>query len=301
MVAPVRQKTLASLCALLVMAGCGAPHNSSGGIDVVAAENFWGSIAAQLGGDRVNVRSIITSPATDPHDYEPTAGDARAMAGAQLSIVNGIGYDGWASRLLASDGSGNQVELNVGDLLDLPDGANPHQWYSPAAVDRVIDAIVAGYDKVDPSGSGYYAARKQRFLSVSLARYDSLRAEIRARFAGVPVGYSESIFQPLGESLGLRLLTPYGFAKATAEGSEVSAADKEATEEQVRDHRVDVWVLNSQNVTPEVQQVTAIARAERIPVATITETLAPATASFEQWQVAELERLLAALHRATGR
>jgi len=297
----VTRKALALLGALLATAGCAARHAPSGRLDVVAAENVWGSIAAQLGGDRVSVRSIITSPATDPHDYEPNAADARSMAEAELTIVNGIGYDGWASRLLASDGPGGRVDLDVGDLLGLHDGANPHQWYSPAAVREVIGAIVAGYDKLDPSGSAYYASRKRRFLSVSLTRYDALRAEIRARFAGVPVGYSESIFQPLGESLGLRLLTPYGFAKATAEGSEVSAADKEATERQAREREIAVWVFNSQNVTPEVQQVTAIARAEKIPVATVTETLVPATATFEQWQVAELERLLAALHRATGR
>ena len=67
---------------------------------MVAAENFWGSLAAQLGGDRVSVRSIIDNPDADPHDYEPTAADARAMAGAQLVIVNGIGYDAWAGKLV---------------------------------------------------------------------------------------------------------------------------------------------------------------------------------------------------------
>ena len=79
-----------------------AGSTAGGGLQVVAAENFWGSIASQLGGNRVHVTSIVTSPATDPHSYEPTAADARTLAGAQLAIVNGIGYDPWAPKLLAA-------------------------------------------------------------------------------------------------------------------------------------------------------------------------------------------------------
>ncbi len=298
-----RLALVALLPAVLAAGACGggAQTETTTGFQVVAAESFWGSIAAQLAGDRATVRSIIVDPGTDPHGYEPTASDARAMADSELAIVNGIGYDTWASRLLAADPSGSRVALDAGRVLDLQEGDNPHQWYSPASVSRMIDAIVAGYDRVDPAGASYFAARERRFRTRSLARYDELQAQIHERFAGVPVGYSESIFQPLGESLGLRLLTPPGFPKAIAEGTDVGAGDKQAVERQARDRRIAVWIYNSQNVTPEVQQVNAIARAEHVPIVTVTETLSPATASFEQWQSAQLERLLAALHRATGR
>ena len=94
---------------------------------VVAAENFWGSIASQLGGDRVHVTSVITSPATDPHDYEPTAADARTLAGARMVIVNGIGYDPWAGKLLAANPVHGRVVLTVGDLLGIKPGGNPHR------------------------------------------------------------------------------------------------------------------------------------------------------------------------------
>ena len=117
----------------------------------------------------------------------------------------------------------------------------------------------------------------------------------------MPVGYSESIFQPLGEALGLRLLTPCSFSKAIAEGGEVSARDKQTVDRQAANHEIRVWVFNSQNATPDVQRVNELARAARIPVVTITETLAPASDTFEQWQVAQLERLRHALHQATGR
>ncbi len=134
-----------------------------------------------------------------------------------------------------------------------------------------------------------------------LAEYNRLIGEIRSRYARVPVGYSESIFQPLGQALGLRLLTPYSFAKAIAEGTDVSAADKQTVDTQAQGRQIKVWVYNSQNATPDVQRVNQLARAAQIPITTITETLSPASASFEQWQVAELQSLERALHRATGR
>jgi zinc/manganese transport system substrate-binding protein len=294
----------ASLAMGAILAGCGSTSPASSGsgkLQVVAAENFWGSIAAQLGGEKVAVQSIIVNPSTDPHSYEPTAGDARTMAGAQLAIVNGIGYDGWASHLLAASPSGERTVLDVGDLLGLKEGENPHQWYSPAHVHAVIDRIVAGYDKLRPADASYFAEQQKLFETSGLARYDELIRRIRARYAGVPVGYSESIFQPLGEALGLRLLTPYSFAKAVAEGTEVTAQDRQTVDRQASAREIEVWVFNSQNVTPDVQRVNELARAAHIPVATVTETLSPASDSFEQWQVAELEGLQRALRSATGR
>ncbi len=294
-----------ALLALAWATGCGggAPEAAEHGarIEVVAAENFWGSIAAQLGGQKATVRSIIVNPATDPHSYEPTAGDARTLAGAKLAIVNGIGYDEWASKLLSASPTGGRVVLNVGQLLGLEVGANPHQWYSPSSVRRVIAQIAADYDRLDPADAGYFAARRRAFETQGLAPYDRLLDQIRARYAGVSVGYSESIFQPLGAALGLELRTPFSFAKAIAEGAEVTAQDKEVVDAQAQRGEIKVWVLNSQNITPDVQRVSQIAREQKIPIATVTETLAPAGASFQEWQVKQLEGLRSALERATGR
>jgi zinc/manganese transport system substrate-binding protein len=295
---------LVAVCVLA--AGCGGAASSSassspGRIRVTAAENFWGSIAAQLGGQKVAVASIIVNPNTDPHSYEPTASDGVAIARAQLAIVNGIGYDKWASNLLAANPSSSRVALDVGALLGLREGDNPHQWYSPASVQRVIDAIVAGYKRLDPRDASYFDRARSAFETVALAEYRRLGDEIRTRYAGVPVGYSESIFQPLGQSLGLKLLTPYSFAKAIAEGTDVSAADKQTVDAQAETHAIKVWIYNSQNATPDVQRVNQLASAAHIPITTITETLSPASASFEQRQDAQLTSLISALHRATAR
>ncbi len=289
------------------LGGCGGSAISagsgpaSGKLEVAAAENFWGSIAAQLGGSKVAVSSIIANPNTDPHAYEPTASDAVTIARSQMAIVNGIGYDAWASKLLGANASSGRAVLDVGDVLGLHGGDNPHQWYSPSSVQKVIGQIVADYKQLDPKDSSYFDQRRTAFESTSLAEYDRLRSEIRARYAGVPVGYSESIFQPLAEDLGLKLMTPYSFAKAIAEGTDVSAADKLTVDRQAEEGAIKVWVYNSQNATPDVQRVNQLARAAHIPTTTITETLSPASATFEQWQSAELESLMAALHRASGR
>ena len=290
----------------LLTAGCGqsalsSSGGSAGAIRVTAAENFWGSVATQLGGSKVAVTSIIVNPDTDPHSYEPTAADGRALASSQMAIVNGIGYDTWASKLLAANPSSGRVVLDVGSLLGLTQGDNPHQWYSPASLERVIAAITADYRRLDPRDAGYFEGRRREFESSGLAEYDRLRAQIRSRYAGVPVGYSESIFQPLGESLGLKLMTPYSFAKAVAEGTDVSAQDKQTVDRQAQTHAIDVWVYNSQNATPDVQRVNQLAREAHIPITTITETLSPASATFEQWQSAQLRSLMHALHEATGR
>src|SRR6266404_1562047 len=133
---------VAVITVVAVVSGAATGTSGTNGLQVVAAENFWGSIAAQLGGDRVDVTSVIANPATDPHDYEPTAADARALAGANLGIVNGIGYDPWAPKLLDANPVDGRIILTVGELVGIKPGGNPHRWYSPADVHRVIAAIV---------------------------------------------------------------------------------------------------------------------------------------------------------------
>jgi zinc/manganese transport system substrate-binding protein len=292
----------------LVLAGASLWLTTAGGaatrgrpLQVVAAENFWGSIAAQLGGDRVHVTSVITSPATDPHDYEPTAADARTMAGAQLAIVNGIGYDPWADKLLSANPVHGRIVLRVGDLVGIKPGGNPHRWYSPPDVQKVIDEIVRDYSKLDPKGAGFFKQQRARFENHGLARYKGLIATIRRKYRGVPVGASESIFVPMAQALALNLVTPPSFLKAISEGTEPTVKDKTTIDRQIAQRQIKVWVFNSQNSTPDVQRITDAARKRGIPVTTITETLTPASATFQSWQFRQLQALARALAMATGR
>jgi zinc/manganese transport system substrate-binding protein len=304
-----RRRTASLLLATLVaalIAGCagsGAGPTSggaSGKLNVVAAEDFWGSIAAQLGGENVEVTSIVTNPAADPHDYEPTSEDAKALAGAQMSIVNGIGYDEWASRLLAASPASSRVELTVGDVLGLSDGDNPHQWYSPSSVHEAIGAIVATYKQALPGNDAYFDARQKAFESEGLAEYEELISQIKSTYGGTPIGGSESIFEALAPSLGLKLITPKGFMAAIAEGTEPTPSERATADEQIRDNRIELWLYNSQNATPDVKRLNEEAAAVGIPVAAATETTTPEGASFQRWMVGELKGIEAALGKAGG-
>jgi zinc/manganese transport system substrate-binding protein len=287
---------LVALCGACAESGAGRPGPVVGrAIRVVAAENFWGSIAQQVGGSAVRVDSVITNPAADPHDYEPTPADARAMAGADLVIVNGVGYDPWATTLLAAS-PGPRV-IDVGDLVGAKDGDNPHLWYNPAHVRSFISALTRDLEKLDPAGG--FAHGAELYERAGLKRYNDLIAAIRKRYAGTDVGASESIFAMLAPALGLRLVTPPAFLRAVSEGTDVSAADKRAIDRQIASRQIRIYVYNRQNATPDIQAQLAACRAHDIPVAAITETMVPASTTYQAWQsdqLAGIERALRAAH-----
>jgi zinc/manganese transport system substrate-binding protein len=278
-----------------------AASNGSTAITVVAAENFWGSLAAQLGGSHVKVTSIIDNPDADPHDYEPTAADGREIHSASLAIINGVGYDAWATKLADANPSSARTTLTVGDLVGAKDGDNPHRWYNPGNVRQVIDQITTDYKKIDPADASFFDTQHDTVINTNLKTYFDTIDQIKASYAGTPVGASESIFAMISPALGLNLLTPSAFLTAISEGSDPSAQDKSTIDAQIKNKQIKVYVYNSQNATPDVQTQVDAAKAAGIPVSTITETLTPAGASFQDWQVAQLDALKAALGQATGK
>ena len=303
--APATLGVAAVVCGL-VLASCAAGSTalvpgSHGSVSVVAAENFWGSIARQVGGTRAEVTSIVTNPNTDPHSYEPTARDARAVAGAQFVIENGIGYDPWMAHLLAGNPSAGRVVIDVGRVVGIPVGGNPHRWYDPADVARVIGQISTGFGRIDPKDAGYFHRQAQDYETQGLARYHQLIRQIRDQFAGTPIGASESIVTPLADALGLKMRTPESFLDAISEGTEPSAADKAEIDAQIAQHQIRIYIYNRQNSTPDVAAQVAEANAHGIPVTTVTETLVPADSTFQAWQVTQLQGIEAALVRARGR
>ncbi|MDQ1746388.1 MAG: zinc/manganese transport system substrate-binding protein [Frankiaceae bacterium] len=300
-------RLLPALCSLaLAASACAvAPAHPAASrprvVEVVASISAWGSILAQLGGVHVHETAIITNPNADPHDYEPTPADGRTIAAARLLVVNGIGYDGWASKAAAANPDSGRRVIDVGEVVHVPTGGNPHRWYSPADVTTVADAITAALQQVDPADAPYFAARRTAFETQTLAPYHRLIGAIKAAYGGTPIGASESIVAPLAAALGLDLLTPPSFLRAISEGAEPSAADKSVIDRQIATGRIKVYVVNVQNSTPDVTAQVRAARARGIPVVSVTETLTPSTATFQDWQVAQLSALQAALRQATGR
>src|SRR5690349_95330 len=97
-------------------------------VSVVAAENFYGDIARQIGGARVNVTSILNNPDQDPHLFETSPATVRQLANAQIVIFNGAGYDAWVEKLLAAAPRPKRVPISAAQLTGRKAGDNPHLW-----------------------------------------------------------------------------------------------------------------------------------------------------------------------------
>ena len=282
-----------------MLTACGTPATGAGSgqtLQVIAGENFWGSIAAQLGGSHVSVTSIVTNPSTDPHEYESSATDARAFATADYVILNGAGYDDWGQKLLSANPSSSRKVLTVADLLNKKAGDNPHFWYSPDFVEKVADRITADYQARDSADSAYFTQQRDAFRSALKPYHDAI-AQIRATSTGVPVGSTESIFAYMAQALGVNLVSPPEFMQAISEGTDPPAQTVAEFQNQVSNRLIKVLVYNAQTSTPITENLKQLASKNSIPIVGISETVAPATASFQDWQLKQLNSLQAALSR----
>ncbi|MGH8996854.1 MAG: metal ABC transporter solute-binding protein, Zn/Mn family [Acidimicrobiales bacterium] len=287
--------TVALVWAAFPAAGAGAAPRV---LRVVAAENFWGSLAAQLGGTRVEISSIVTDPNADPHDYETSPADARMFAAADYVIENGAGYDTWADKLLAAQPRAGRRILDVARFLGRPAGSNPHLWYDPTYVSAVIDRITADLTALDPADRAYFARRHQA-VEAALSPYRAALAAIRARYGGTRVASTESVFVYLAAALDLRIVTGSSFMDAVAENVDPPAAALASFERQIAGRDFSVLVYNIQTVTPLTTNLRRAATARHIAVVGISETMEPPTTTFERWMVTELDRVGAALARGT--
>jgi zinc/manganese transport system substrate-binding protein len=290
-------RILAVLGAVAALAGCGSPRvpATPGVVRVVAGENFWGNIAAQIGGRHVRVTSILTSPAADPHLYESDVANAVAVAQAGLVIENGAGYDEFLSQLVGATRHPGRVVVSVQDILGMtgPD-VNPHFWYDIPRVPRVARAIEAALARLQPRDARAFAARLAAF-DASLRPVEAVIGRIRRRYPGAPVAYTERVPGYLLEAARLRVLTPPGFAAAIEDGTDPSLGDTVLMDGLFTGHKVRVLLYNAQVVSPVTQHVETLARQVRIPVVGVTETMPPSYRRYQAWQLAQAKALLGAL------
>jgi zinc/manganese transport system substrate-binding protein len=258
---------------------------ADGKIAVVAAENFYGDIARQIGGDRVTVVSIMNNPDQDPHLFETSPGIVRQIAGAQLAIVNGADYDPWMEKLIAAAPQPNRKVIVAAELVHKKAGDNPHLWYDPATMPAVAKAITAALSSADPAHKSDYAARLASFLA-SLKPINDKIAAIRGKFAGAPVTASEPVFGYMAQALGLKMRNE-SFQLSVMNDTEPSARDIAAFEQDLKDHKVRVLFYNKQAASKIVQHLVELARAGKIPVVGVTET-APPDLSYQDWMLGQL-------------
>jgi zinc/manganese transport system substrate-binding protein len=289
---------VAAVVALAFLAACGgAPSSGAGGsvLRVVAAENFWGSIAAQIGGSHANVLSVVTDPNADPHLYPSNANDSRAIAMADVVVVNGAGYDRWAQAMIAAGRSSHRKVLTVADVLGKKEGDNPHFWYNPSWVALIEDRITATFKAADPANAAYFDQQRAA-LDASLQPYRDRIAEIKQKFSGVRVGATETIFVYMATALGLDLISPPGFMTAVAEGTEPPVNAVIQFETQVQQRQIKVLVYNVQTATATTTNAKHMAAAADVPVVGVSETMQPDSATFQQWQLSQLLALENALN-----
>jgi len=283
------------IAALTVMAALGLSSNvqaADAKISVVSAENVYGDIARQIGGDRVEVTSIVSNPDQDPHLFETTPSIARALAHARIVIMNGADYDPWMPPLLAAQPAAQRIVISVADLIDKKPADNPHLWYDPATPPAIADALTKALAAADPDGAAGYATRRDAFLAAWAPIKDRIAA-IRTKAAGAPVTASEPVFGYMAEALGLTMRNE-SFQMSVMNDTEPSARDIAAMEGDLRHRKVRAFVYNKQVADPQTDRLLAIAKEAGVPVVGVTETL-PANTNFQDWILKQLDTLSEAL------
>lgn len=257
-----------------------------GKIQIVAAENFWGSLVSQIGGNQVHVISLVNDPNADPHEYEVNASIARLFTKANYIIINGAGYDSWAQNMITSSDTGSLV-LNVAQFLGKKNGDNPHFWYNPQYVNQIIEQMKNNLIRLKPSSSSYFSANYQS-LQNKLKVYQNNLASIKKQFQGVKVASTEDIFYYMASASGLDLISPPEFMQAVANGNDPSAGSIVTFQNQLKNHQVKLLIFNSQTINPITDSMKKLASQSNIPTVAITETIQPPSQPFQDWMNQEI-------------
>lgn len=256
-------------------------------VAVVVTVAPWTDMVEALAGDCASVRTIVTGTAGDPHDYEPTPGDAAAISNADVVVANGLGYDAWAISTANAAGRGRLVDL--GAATGQPADSNPHLWYDPTVQDRAADAVTAALDAAMPAAKSVFAEQR-RTWTAALAPYRTALDTAQRALEGRAVAATEPVGSRLAAVLRIDDLTPAGFARAASNETEPAPSDVAEFETLLREKQVNVLVVNPQTSGPVPDALRRRADAAGVPVVELRET-PPAATSWIDWQVAQLDAL----------
>jgi len=285
----MQKSALIALAAFPFFAGAAVAADP---VKIVAAENFYGDIASQIGGANVAVTSILSNPDQDPHLFEASASTAKALADAKIVIVNGVDYDPWMEKLLAANKAPARREILVATLAHKKAGDNPHLWYNPATIKAVGNALSVDLAIADPAHRADYQKAGTAFAA-SLEPLEAKIADMRKKYAGQPVAASEPVFGYMADLLGLNV-HEQKFALAVMNNTEPSASDVAAFEDDLKNHKVRVMLYNAQASEPAVQRLVEIAKDKKVPIVGVSET-EPSGANYQKWMTDQLDALDKAL------
>ena len=288
--------SLVSALALGAAAGCGSDEAAADdGVHVVTSTNVYGDLVQTIGGDRVQVTSVIDDPSADPHSYEANVRTQLAVSEADLVIQNGGGYDDFMNTLLSADDSGATVltAVEVPGLDADAEGFNEHVWYDLPAMSDLTGQVADALSEIDPDGADGYAANAAELeggIEALVARQQAARVTTE----GVGVAVTEPVPGYLLDALGTQDLTPAEFSEAIEEGGDVAPAVLRQTLDLFSTGQVRALVYNEQTSGPETEQVLDAARAAGVAVVPVTETL-PEGGDYLSWMGENLDAVVAAL------
>jgi zinc/manganese transport system substrate-binding protein len=271
-----------------------AASGSGATVNVVAAENFYGDVAEQIGGQNVTVTSIMSDPNVDPHEYESSVNDAKAVADASLVIESGGGYDDWMDKLISASPNSSRVVITGFDIAPTKLPENEHVFYGIGNMGVIAAAIRDALSKLAPSHSDDFAKNYAAF-SQSLSAVTDKMNEIKSKYPNAPVGLTETIFLYQAVPMGLNVLTPFEFQKSIAEGNDPPADVALQAEQQITGKQIRALIYNEQTVTDITTKLENDAKAAGIPIVPVTETMPPQAQHYQFWMLDQLNHLEQAL------
>ena len=284
---------LASVGMLASVAACGSGQSTSEKkrtIEVVASVNQWGTVAKTLGGDNVNVTSIINSTNVDAHDYEPTTSDIAKLQKAQVIIVNGAGYDAWAVKAAQT---ANATIVNAAEVGGVNDGENPHVWFSADVHKAVAQAITEAYEQADAPKKNDFDKMNDQWTAEENS-VESKIAEVKQKSDGLAYAATESVASYLAEDMGLADATPSGYAQATANESEPTPTDIKQFTDALKAGEIKLLVVNTQEESELTGKITNAAKSANVPMVNLTEQMPEQYDSLTAW----MESLVDAFSKA---
>lgn len=273
---------LASVGMLASVAACGSGQSTSekkGTIEVVASVNQWGTVAKTLGGDNVNVTSIINSTNVDAHDYEPTTSDIAKLQKAQVIIVNGAGYDAWAVKAAQT---ANATIVNAAEVGGVNDGENPHVWFSADVRKAVAQAITEAYEQADAAKKNDFDKMNDQWTAEE-NNVESKIAEVKQKTDGLAYAATESVASYLAKDMGLADATPSGYARATANESEPTPTDIKQFTDALKAGEIKLLVVNTQEESELTGKITDAAKSVEVPMVELTEQMPEQYDSLTAW------------------
>ena len=279
--------------------GAGTPR-ATGRIDVVAATDVWGDIAKQVGGDRVDVTSIIDDPNKDPHEYQASGQNQLAVSKAQIVIVNGGGYDDFVSQMLRSVHSKavvvNATTISGYDQHPSSGEFNEHLWYDFPTVEKVAKQLTAAYSKARPGDAATFDANEKRFAA-SVDQLRGTEADLKTKYAGKGAAVTEPVPLYMLNAIGLVNKTPQKFSEAIENDTDVAPSVLEQTLALFSSHSVALLAYNEQTTGAQTKKVLDAARSDGVPVVPVTETL-PSGKTYLSWMSGTLDEVGTALQKA---